>query len=163
MTDVSTSIALKDLLVEQKKMQAEYEVLKKDFQKRGQEILKKSFSSFFEAYPKVKAITWTQYTPYFNDGEACVFGVGDMWVLSKKSYEDWQEEGGGYAEEYDVIRPYIEDKYEDELTKEEKKNINVFVRTIQALSDDLYLDMFGDHVYVIATRKGFKVEEYEHD
>ena len=28
-------------------------------------------------YPEVRAIGWNQYTPYFNDGEPCVFRTGE--------------------------------------------------------------------------------------
>jgi len=41
----------------------------------GEAALKASFVEFFAAYPEVEAIKWQQYTPYFNDGEACYFGV----------------------------------------------------------------------------------------
>lgn len=32
---------------------------------------------FFEANPNVASISWTQYTPYFADGDACEFEVGE--------------------------------------------------------------------------------------
>jgi hypothetical protein len=41
----------------------------------GEAALKASFVEFFAAHPEAAAIQWQQYTPYFNDGEACYFGV----------------------------------------------------------------------------------------
>lgn len=32
----------------------------------------------FESCPEIKQVHWTQYTPYFNDGEACEFSVNDF-------------------------------------------------------------------------------------
>lgn len=32
-------------------------------------------ADLFSDFPRLKAITWSQYTPYFNDGDPCVFGV----------------------------------------------------------------------------------------
>ena len=32
----------------------------------------------------IEAISWTQYTPYFNDGEECVFQVGDLKIKAFK-------------------------------------------------------------------------------
>jgi hypothetical protein len=29
--------------------------------------------------------------------------------------------------------------------------------------EDIMLEMFGDHVKVVATRNGFDVEDYDHD
>lgn len=41
------------------------------------------------ALPGVEAIRWRQYTPFFNDGEQCVFSVDDWFVkLSGMSSEE---------------------------------------------------------------------------
>lgn len=57
-----------------------------ELNKQRREILagefKKIFTLFFETFPQVKGITWTQYTPYFNDGEECIFRVGETYFLS---------------------------------------------------------------------------------
>jgi hypothetical protein len=46
--------------------------------------------------PEIHDFGWTQYTPYFNDGEVCVFSAGGFWVRtvtdvapSIKVDEDW--------------------------------------------------------------------------
>ena len=33
--------------------------------------LKTAFRAVFERHPNVRSLTWTQYTPYFNDGDPC--------------------------------------------------------------------------------------------
>lgn len=43
----------------------------------GQAGLKSVFTDFFNDNEWCEAVTWNQYTPYFNDGDECVFGVGD--------------------------------------------------------------------------------------
>lgn len=41
----------------------------------------------------VKAVTWHQYTPYFNDGEPCEFSVGDMSATtSEEVAEHWLDD-----------------------------------------------------------------------
>src|SRR5688572_27883088 len=30
---------------------------------------------WLEDHPEIQQISWTQYTPYFNDGDECTFGV----------------------------------------------------------------------------------------
>lgn len=35
----------------------------------------RAFREFFETNPDIVALRWHQYTPYFNDGDACVFEV----------------------------------------------------------------------------------------
>lgn len=44
----------------------------------GEAALKEAFSEFFEMHPGVRAIVWTQYTPHFNDGDACTFSVNEF-------------------------------------------------------------------------------------
>ena len=33
------------------------------------------FKPIFEKYSDIRTISWHQYTPYFNDGDECTFGV----------------------------------------------------------------------------------------
>ena len=41
----------------------------------GQDSLKPFFLQLFEAHPDAQVVRWYQYTPHFNDGDPCVFGV----------------------------------------------------------------------------------------
>jgi hypothetical protein len=50
------------------------------------------------SHDEVSGICWNQYTPYFNDGEPCVFRVGEVYFslvgAEKEDYfeYDWMEE-----------------------------------------------------------------------
>jgi hypothetical protein len=48
-----------------------------NIKKRGltKEVLLKKAKLIFDKHPALSSFGWTQYTPYFNDGEACYFGV----------------------------------------------------------------------------------------
>lgn len=48
---------------------------KRAMQEHGEAALKTAFKEFFDACPAVKEVAWTQYAPYFNDGDACEFTV----------------------------------------------------------------------------------------
>jgi hypothetical protein len=65
------------------KMRTQY---KEDLQKSFSEI----FTEFFNNTPEIKEIFWTQYTPYFNDGEECTFRVNDIYynINVPEGYED---------------------------------------------------------------------------
>ena len=52
--------------------------LQKKFQTEAQKLFKETTKEFFDKNPDITAFTWVQYTPYFNDGEPCEFGVGDV-------------------------------------------------------------------------------------
>lgn len=95
-----------------------------------------------KAHPLLGQFSWRQFTPYFNDGDACYFRVDeeyeaetvegkDLWELPKAVYE-----------------PVAED-------------IN---SALGILNDDDCLRIFGDHSKVIVTRDGAGVYGYEgHD
>src|SRR5437868_5615429 len=58
-------------------MKREYE---RQIQEAGQGLFAVEFKNFFAAHPEVRVLRWTQGTPSFNDGDACVFSVYDMHV-----------------------------------------------------------------------------------
>lgn len=44
----------------------------------GQAAVKDAFKDLFDKYPEIRSVVWTQYTPYFNDGDTCTFSVHDF-------------------------------------------------------------------------------------
>lgn len=146
---------------------AEYNKMKEEFQKKAQEAFKEVFKQFWTDHPTIEYVVWNQYTPYFNDGEPCTFSVGEISGLTKVGHEKWQEDGG-WAEEYAAYTyDYTKKKYEasegETISEEEADSCVNALNELAKLPDDIYLDMFGDHATVIATREGFSVEEFSHD
>jgi len=146
--------------------------LKKEYGEKMQSGIKEACKSFFETNPKIAAITWVQYTPYFNDGDPCEFRVGDIWAISQNGYTQWVEDGQGYAEEYSVYIPSWREPTDEDakkllekdgLTLEEAKKIKEFTNTLSKIPDDIMLSMFDDHAEVTITRDGITVEAYSHD
>lgn len=46
--------------------------------KDGKVAILEGFKEFFNNHPEAKEIVWTQYTPYFNDGDVCTFSMNPM-------------------------------------------------------------------------------------
>ena len=125
------------------------EALEAKIESDGQSALKETFTAFFEANPTVDAIRWRQYTPYFNDGDACTFSVRDFNYQIDGGMCDGGDYGDGFVGTWSIKDKALEaaiDQFEDEVR-----------------DDDLYESIFGDHVKVTATREGFEIEEYRHD
>ena len=57
----------------------ERNALLEKYQKELQTALVETCREFFENNPTIKLICWTQYTPYFNDGDTCTFRVNDIY------------------------------------------------------------------------------------
>jgi hypothetical protein len=62
--------------------------IEKAAQEKAKAILAPGLQEFMEAHPDVKAIGWTQYTPYFNDGEECIFGVHSLHASASDERDD---------------------------------------------------------------------------
>lgn len=112
---------------------------------------------------------WNQYTPYFNDGEPCVFGVGETWV--RTDVDDPDEE----TYEFDIYshptlsgRKWNGNNYVPApLTPWQQDLWGKFKALADALEsgcfDDVLLAAFGDHAEVTVRRGGIEVETYDHD
>jgi hypothetical protein len=125
--------------------------------------------------PLIKAISWQQYTPSFNDGDPCEFtlsgpfikfsnevtGAGDHGVL-----DDEDSDKGFHDLQYDVNTEFFKSKMDilnhediqqlEKTTSEVKKVMN----SLFEMEDSLH-SMFGDGVNVVVTQKGLETEDYD--
>lgn len=128
--------------------------------------------------PDVEAVKWEQYTPYFNDGEPCVFSVGDVRVKMNWSDGESGDYGDGLYSHYDSeLREGVRVVYGEYnqvthlySTTEIPTGHGPRTDVVEALKgmkmghfENVCLDAFGDHAEVTATKDGFEVEYYEHD
>ena len=132
---------------------------------------------FFETNPSIKAIVWTQYTPYFNDGDTCEFSVHEPYYSNAKGdqIEDLSRHGdysgedeGVWAEDTWILtgdsQYCVDRRKEIDLTGVDLQSVAAFSKMISSSDmEEILKEMFEDHVTVSATRDGFDVEEYEHD
>lgn len=156
-----------------------HEQMKRQFQTQAQELFKELAKEFWDKNPGLTAVKWTQYTPYFNDGETCEFGVND--VIFTNAPDDELENvspwGDYEGENEDVFAAsnigYIMNSDRDWHKRERDALMKIgdkidaascdeFSRAVTHL-EDVMLAMFGDHVQVTMTRDGFDVDEHNHD
>lgn len=147
--------------------------LNKRFQEKAQELFKETTKEFFEKNPAVTAIIWTQYTPYFNDGDTCEFSVNDPYFTNADGDDiDDLSSWGEYEGNNDKV--WSESAWGFKYTKErdpeadfsgvDMASVNKMSELIQSSDmEDVMEAMFGDHVRVTATRNGFDVDDYSHD
>jgi hypothetical protein len=84
-------------------LQEQINNLNKQMQEKSKELMKEAFREFLEKYDDVvDNIYWTQYTPHFNDGEACEFGVNDVFILLKSDDEACEYEGSTISDKEDI-------------------------------------------------------------
>lgn len=153
--------------------------IKKAWEEKGKETLKKIFIAFFKENPTVKGVNWCQYTPWFNDGETCIFSVREPEFLMEHSENGAdQTKAGFYLGDYN-------NEENDELGDKESPNrwmspSSYRMKELQILNpvceaclkltkalesiEDILENVFGNHVKVTVLEDGRTItEEYEHD
>jgi len=125
-----------------KQLSDELTQAREEYQKNAKKVFKEALKEFFDAYPDVAAVKWTQYAPYFNDGEPCTFGVNEP----ELAYVDNADE-------------FLQD-YEDESEAAEKIG-----KLFAMLDEDTMEAAFGSDSVIIAKRSGsLEVDSYgDHD
>lgn len=123
----------------------------------------------------IKEITgfgWRQYTPYFNDGEPCVFSAYGAWFATEEDKDRDPDDDELTIGHHPVLAPkrwdnvlgtYVEVKQLPEVI--------AIYEACKALSDaieggsfdDVLLEAFGDHAEVTVSHAGITVEFYQHD
>lgn len=138
-----------------KQLKEKREAYKEELAAEANKIVCEVFDAFFEkAGEKVEAVRWTQYTPYFNDGDTCTFNVYDACFKFKEGDEEAGEDGDGFV-----------DAYGDDFEKL-AKGVKTVINELQAFlgeNEDLLEAAFGDHALITATKDGIENDEYDHD
>lgn len=125
----------------------------------GEDAVKEVFKEFFDTHSNVESVYWTQYTPYFNDGDPCYFSVHDfhLSLSDEESGEDEDDEDEDY-DDYEMSAWSLSRSNDEKL-----KKLGEDLGNLSDIPDDVLEQVFGDHCKVVATRDGFDVREYSHD
>jgi hypothetical protein len=124
-----------------KEAQESIKKLRNEARKAAKGYFNEASKEFFTKYPELKSFSWTQYTPYFNDGEECTFSVNA-----------YSESIGINGENgYNIEDPALQKIQED---------ISEFIKSFD--EDDLK-DMFGDHSEITVTKDGASTDSYDHE
>ncbi|MHB8123972.1 MAG: hypothetical protein ACYDG4_17935 [Desulfuromonadaceae bacterium] len=147
-------------------MNSELAALRKNYQERSQSILKEMFKLFFDENPEVKVVGWRQMTPYFNDGEECVFNTYVEYAFVSNTLDYTNIEYGEYCGDEENV--WVEDPVYGSFAKESipesiRANAKILRDVLQSIDKSAYLDAFGDHCVVCVTRDGFDIRDYNHD
>jgi len=156
--------------------------LKKEYRDTAQKAFKDSLKTFLDKYSFVDAIMWTQYTPYFNDGDTCLFSVhdveikGDPRILSPDLYvnEDvssvsvleytyCEETIVNYLKNKTNKDSYYKEKFVRAPTIQEKEFLNdceELFGLIHSLEDSLQ-SILGEGL-VTVTKDGISVTDWDH-
>jgi hypothetical protein len=104
----------------------------------------------FDKYPNLESFSWYQYTPYFNDGDECVF----------RANTEYPEVTFTDGTSLDTNDGDDENPADEAKVAKEIKAVEDFLAQFE---EEDYRQMFDDHSRITVTRKGIDQEEYSHD
>lgn len=125
----------------------------------------------------ITAIRWQQYTPSFNDGDVCEFGIQDVEFLFDDSFhgrpskakskddEDDEIDDSGFVSSYMIDEEFFLKKkdilnYKDVDVIEEVASAICEIHSELSNSSGILEAKFGDDVQITVTKKGVETEEY---
>lgn len=134
------------------------------------EVFDEFSKSIFQDNPELHSFSWFQYTPYFNDGDECVFSAHtDYLYLNGESIEEaewYPVENIISLGEWDTVsRKYIgtvkeKNKKHNQKLSQLADEISQF---LGELDDMFFLNRFGDHAQVTITRVGVEICDFDHE
>ena len=140
----------------------------KAIKKLGKAAVAEALKDVFDKFPDLLAVHWTQYTPGFNDGDPCTFGLGEVGFQLSMELATVEHWGVEYSDERfcaecgeklrDDEDQYVSDYYIKD--KALKAAYGVFAGLIQE-NEDILEDVFGNDKEITATRDGVDVEDYD--
>jgi hypothetical protein len=128
--------------------------------KIAQDAFKEGAADLFAAHSRLESFGWRQYTPYFNDGDTCEFGVNI----------DYPEINGD--DENDSLREFVyrsvAGKYEKVANEGYDAELGAANKAVKeflaSFDEDDFKEMFGDHMKITVSRNGeLTTEQYDHD
>lgn len=143
-----------DMFNKLKKAQENIDELRRQMNEKFKEEFKPAMREWLASTPEIVGIRWRQYTPWFNDGDTCEFGMNDIYYKPAENVIE-AEYDGDYDDGY--LSPY---QYRSIPALEAK--LRELTKLLYSFSDTFEV-VFGDHVMVTINAEEIQVEEYEHD
>lgn len=139
---------------EAQKLETEYkqklgEIKEKDFLEL--------FAPMFEKFPQIVAVGWHQYTPSFNDGDPCVFLMGEFYPIMATTQDE-----KGFTE--DQAHGLNADELEGSSNYKGLQLIEgleeAFGATTRHITRDIAQRVFGDDQRVVISKSKITSQEY---
>lgn len=159
---------LEEIIKEVKEKQKEIAKLKKELLKKSEEAFLVGSKKILESCPELKSVSWTQYTPYFNDGDETIFSANTSYLTINgdenprylnptiiQNHGTWDREKKVYVGRVEVPNP--------DYNKPLAEAVDKMSEFLGVFDNDFYKSQFGDHIQVTITENGVETEWYEHD
>ncbi len=143
-----------DVLDRFRELSEQKEKLDQERKELFEQVIRRIAEDAFAIHPNLLGFQWVQYTPYFNDGDVCYFGVQE----TEYKFDDTGE--GDYGNGYETI-------YKSDNSA--KQHVAKIIGQIfELVADEELSAYFGDHKRIQVTRGEngkavIDISDYDHD
>lgn len=137
-----------DFATYKKDLETQIAALQQQLSSAGKLHAEDEFKNIFKKHPVVKKFGWPQYTPYFNDGDTCEFGVDyypESIVINDISVFDVKDKAKKTADDKALIAAA------EDISK-----------LLSGIPESSLEDSYGEGM-VVVTPAAITTEEYDHD
>lgn len=130
------------------------------------EIVKTPINDFFNENPNVTYVCWTQYIPYWNDGEECEFDINDLYFTNFGGSIDEILERFEYGELYEEEEDKKNGVWVECVSSYQNKNPTKSYKNFDSLirgNSVIFEKAFGSHSMVVLSKDSIDIFNYEHD
>lgn len=141
------------------------EELNKELKEGFKDALKESSDALFLKYPKLESFSWTQYTPYFNDGEPCEFGINEepySLIFNNVDIGEYSDNDSVYSWKTESLSEFGKTLFTNlQEYQELKGDVVNFIDDLTKMESTVR-SLLGEGL-VVVSRDGVEVEDYDHD
>jgi hypothetical protein len=137
----------------------------REIEDKGKDLFKEAAADIFANHPTLEYFSWTQCTPYFNDGDECTFSAHTDYFHVKIQDEKEEKDFSDY-ELYDhgrVNGKYVRTAKAEETMSPATKAGRSIQELLQQFEDEDFKLIFGDHKKIIVSKDGVDAQDYDHD
>jgi hypothetical protein len=140
------------------------EKLREEYTKQSKVLIHELAQDLLSLDPAIRGVTWAQYTPYFNDGDPCTFGINDPALILARSFAD-QYKDSMYCNSSNEN----EGEYEFSSQANKVQGLQPITLALREFSrflnenSSVAQEVFGDGVKVTITRDKVTIDEFDHD
>lgn len=172
------------------KMKKDLEAAKSKAVREGQKLFKEAVKEIFAEFKDLERFAWPQYTPGWNDGDACEFGVHmDSLAINDEvggeseclyTLQHMHELLSNREKEEARIVMELPEKKESWERDSLKRDLEILrtrdpeevyakyrvkkaiIGLLENIDESVYEDLFSEGL-VVVSRNGIEVEDYAHD
>jgi hypothetical protein len=144
---------------ELKKLNEEFVQQKKELMLRTRVLFDKALIEVFDKHEGLESFGWTQYTPYFNDGDECTFSAHTDYLYINGVNEDDMDDISEKTYDYTSGKRLPNEKY----NSAKAAMISEIKSILNTVDEEFLKETYNDHVKVTITREGSSVTNYRHD